>query len=197
MDLTEHLVSQLRAAKVTPTALAAHIDVSVPFASQILSGKRGIRLTHVEGIASLLGVSLSGLFETVLSCHPSEGSSEKGVRRDNKTVTSVVSLSDPHTIAPPEDPRRVRTSPVSSDEPDALALELLQAAYAFKSFAANANEWYERLIGLAADRADELDSEQAPIPRAHATARREAHRKVSGQSHRPRPRPRGHDRKVV
>lgn len=70
------ILERLQRAEVRPTDLADALGISVPFASQILKGRRGIRLLHVDAIAALLEVSIPQLFAEIDPArHTGEGTS--------------------------------------------------------------------------------------------------------------------------
>jgi transcriptional regulator with XRE-family HTH domain len=58
----EILRANLKARGVRPKDLAAAIDVGPSTASLMLSGKRGIRTEHLDGIAAYLHTTVSDLF---------------------------------------------------------------------------------------------------------------------------------------
>lgn len=181
MDLTEHLIRRLKAAKITPTQLAEHINVSVPFASQILSGKRGIRLTHVKGIASLLGMTISALFESDLPSHLSDAQSR------NQTEGTVHSSKTTPPQSSPED-HRAGTAPISPEQLDAVIGELLGTAEDVQQLNARISERIAMLIERY-PRATLLQRQAAVArlsPPVHVAGDREHDRQPQGKGRRPR-----------
>jgi transcriptional regulator with XRE-family HTH domain len=88
MTTEERVRARLKQEGVRATDLAKALDVSVPYASQILNEKRGIGLQYLDQIAALLQVPLAELF------------TDRDLTRQTHTVQSPsnVAKGEPHAV---------------------------------------------------------------------------------------------------
>jgi transcriptional regulator with XRE-family HTH domain len=159
MSASETVLQALQEKKVRPTDLAEALGVSVPFASQILAGKRGIRLIHLDAIAVLLGTTVGKLFAVT---SPVPAGSEDASSNMHTPVTGRGADAESSVAS-----RLI--APVAGTSDDPAALQLLAVREALRGITALVRH-AESVIDAPAGHG----AARAPRHRVHARKRRSA-----------------------